>query len=260
MDKNIISYILNIILFIIAIVTIACSNRQLEIPDDMILIPEGEFIMGSNDAKTIKEKADYQSTKPLFLDEYPERTVFLDTFFIDRFEVTNAQYWISNKRYKYPPGKDNHPAANINWFEADLFCKAYDKRLPTEEEWEKAARGPTGNIYPWGNKFNPAFANIGKTEKKGTTPVGVYENGKSYYGVYDMIGNIGEWTASLYKAYPGSDIKNIEFDEKQRVIRGSSWGGLGHYNLNVYDRASFRRKADPGAKIPDVGFRCAKTP
>lgn len=237
----------------------ACSKTEIVIPANMVLIPESDFIIGSNaiDTVKIKDKGEYKMLKPLYEDEYPEHKINLKAFLIDKYEVTNIQFWNFQKSYNYAPGKDNHPATNMPWHKAKQYCQLIKKRLPTAEEWEKAARGPNGNIYPWGNEFDSKFANTGKSNIKDTTPVGLYEKGKSYFGVHDMVGNASEWTSSWYKAYIGSKNKNPDFGEKKKEIKGSSWGGVGHYKLAAFNRASQRRSAIPSRSIPDVGFRCA---
>ncbi len=206
------------------------------VPEDMVHVPGGEFIMGSS----LGEE-----------DERPERKVYLKGFYIDRYEVTNAQYrrfvketghpapphWLV---YGYPEDKENHPVVFVSFDDATAYCRWAGKRLPTEEEWEKAARGTDGRIYPWGNEFSRDRANTSLSGIVGTTPVGTYTEGKSPYGAYDMAGNVWEWTSS-------------DYDEHSKVVRGGSWG-LTHR----FARTFFRVGYPPETRINNLGFRCAK--
>ena len=171
------------------------ANENIKIREDiptntgsMVLIPSGEFIMGSN------ERWD---------DETPEYIESVEKFYIDAYEVTNAEYekfTYDTKREvpyhwsngKVPKNKKNHPVIYVNWYDAEGYCKWEGKRLPTEQEWEKAARGESGNIYPWGNTWTIDKSNHPYKGSTGTEPVGSYPNGTSPYGLYDMSGNVWE--------------------------------------------------------------------
>ena len=155
---------------------------------------------------------------------------------------------------------DNLPVTGVTWFQARDFCAAQGKRLPTEKEWEKAARGTDGREYPWGNEWDETRLNIGSGEgwQYGVAPVGSYPNGVSPYGLYDMAGNVMEWTADWYQAYPGSDYKSDDFGEKLRVVRGGGWGGLGHYVISHFYRTAYRFSLKPDYTFIDLGFRCAR--
>lgn len=235
----------------------------------MILIPEGEFIMGSDDIKTLGEFGkEFGILLSLFLEnEKPVRKIKLKSFYMDKYEATNREYkafidatdrlvpffWIKGK---YKKGQHNYPVYSVSWDDANLYCKWAGKRLPTEEEWEKAARGPNGNRYPWGNEFDIKKGNLDQGEP---TIVGSMEGDKSYYGVYDMSGNLMEWTASWFKAYTGSTQKSSDYGEIHRVVRGWSWRNLDHYNLPyIFARNTQRHYFQPHQVGKDIGFRCAK--
>lgn len=150
------------------------------------------------------------------------------------------------------------PIVFITWHQADAYCKWVGKRLPTEAEWEKAAKGAANNEFPWGNDFKPGMSNTGEESwEDGVAPVKSYRTDRSEYGLSDMAGNVSEWTADWYKGYPGSDYKSKAFGEKFKVVRGAAWGGEGHYALRLFQRAAYRFNQPPDAAFNDVGFRCA---
>ena len=235
-------------------------------PADMTLVPAGEFIMGSNEVDREAKALQYGSRKPWYANERPERKVTLPDFYIDRTEVTNKSYkeFVDATKHEPPPdwvngaytGSPDKPVVYVNWADASAYCEWKGRRLPTEQEWEKAARGTDGRRFPWGNDFDLKKVNT-MGEYQGTTPVGTFQEGKSPYGALDMAGNVQEWTADWYKAYPGSDYNDKDYGEKFKVIRGGGWGGMGHYTLQVYVRAAFRNMAPPEGRYNDVGFRCA---
>ncbi|MCI0528685.1 MAG: formylglycine-generating enzyme family protein, partial [Nitrospira sp.] len=112
--------------------------------------------------------------------------------------------------------------------------------------------------YVWGNQYQSGLANTGDAPHKRLMPVGSFPASKSPYGVHDMVGNVWEWTADWYQPYPGSDYQSGAFGENFKVIRGNSWGELGHYALSHYSRVAYRFYAPPQFRLSDVGFRCAK--
>lgn len=237
-------------------------------PEDMVLIPAGEFLMGSNEVDTEAKALQYGENRPWYANEKPARNVRLKDFYIDRHEVTNARYleFVTATKHRqppywqngaFPPNLDNVPVVMVDWHDAKAYCEWKGRRLPSEAEWEKAARGTDGRRFPWGNEFD-----IKKTNAlgayNGLLPVGSLEDGKSPYGVYDMAGNVQEWVEDWYKPYPGNDFNDKDYGETRKVVRGGGWGGMGHYSLQVYVRAAFRNVATPDGRYDDVGFRCAK--
>ena len=217
---------------------------------EMVSVPAGEFIMGSDDPEADDN-------------EKPTSKVFVGAFLIDEFEVTNARYLrcIEAGSCTRPigrgyddPTKANLPVTIISWQQAVAYCRWAGKRLPTEAEWEKAARGGDGRRYPWGNSFEAKRANVGYTA--GTTPVGSLPTGASPYGAMDMAGNVWEWTASLYKPYPYDphDGREDLNGRGSRVERGGSW-----YHPPRQARTTRRTAAGHiYRRISDLGFRCAK--
>lgn len=234
-------------------------------PEEMALIPAGEFTMGSNEVDREAKALQYGSRKPWYANERPERKVSLPEYYIDRTEVTNKKYkgFVDATKHAAPPdwangaypGSPDNPVVNVTWADASAYCEWKGKRLPTEQEWEKAARGADGRRFPWGDDFDIKKVNT-MGEYQGTTRVGMFPEGKSPYGVLDMSGNAQEWTADWYKPYPGSDYNDNDYGEKFKVIRGGGWGGMGHYTLQVYVRSAFRSTAVPEGRFNDVGFRC----
>jgi formylglycine-generating enzyme required for sulfatase activity len=177
------------------------SLAQVATPDPregMLLVPAGEFIQGSSEEDTQADK-----------DEMPQRVVFLDAYYIDQFEVTNIEYkrFIDATGYPAPPswvegfyadGADFYPIVEVSWWDAVAYARWHGKRLPTEAEWEKAARGTDGRRYPWGNEYDSHLAN----DERLFQPVNAHLDGASPYGAVNMAGNAAEWTASVYEPYP----------------------------------------------------------
>ena len=228
-------------------------------PNEMIAIPEGEFIMGS-DAR--------------LEDEGPEHNVFLERYSIDRYEVTNLQYkrFIDDtgrrsprhfRNRTYPEGKADHPVTFVSWFDAEQYCDWAGKRLPTEQEWEKAARGTKANVFPWGNEFNLDFANTpvrwAELKQEGdTTPVGAFPGGNSPYGLSDVSGNVWEWVDSWYGPHPGNTRESENYGEINRVLKGGSWWDCSFYQCGISAPTFNRSFFNPKVKNASFGFRCAR--
>ena len=254
---------------------------------DMIYIPDGSFFMGHSDFE---------------LDERPVHEVYLDDYWIDKYQVSNKEYArFLNEYFDKYPEKDaevaslinlefpnsriyrdageysagyefeNHPVVNVTWYGADAYCRFYGKRLPTEAEWEKAARGTDQRLYAWGDSVDSSHANYwdsGDPFDNDTTPAGFF-NGQNYngfqtsdspsfYGVYDMGGNVREWVSDWYQwnyysesstSNPGGPLKGTK-----KVIRGG--GYLFHPD---YLRATFRYSTEPHRSTSFIGFRCVKS-
>jgi serine/threonine-protein kinase len=266
---------------------ISCGNRDNSTPEssklspviiskidkkEMILIPAGEFVMGTNKTDPENTHQKIGSVKPLYLDQQPERKIKLDQYYIDKYEVTNREYklFIDSTQYAdfptlwqdgtYPADIADHPVTNITWSEAMAFALWAGKTLPTEVQWEKAARGPDGNIFPWGNEFIKGKANMGKGSIKTTMAVGSNPGDTSAYDVFDLAGNVMEWTQDWYQPYPGSQHKSQRFGKKFKVLRGNSFQKGGHYFLEAYQFAFYRTEADPNDYFENVGFRCVYLP
>jgi len=228
-------------------------------PNEMVRVNAGVFTMGSDERLS---------------DEGPQHKVDLPAFEIDLYEVTNGQYkqFIdatgrrSPSHYRnrtYPEGKVDHPVTFVNWEDAGAYCQWVGKRLPTDQEWEKAARGLDARTYPWGDKFAEENANTPLRWKSlgkfgDTTPVGMFPKGQSPYGLHDMSGNVWEWTSSWYKAYPENKTNSESYGERYKTLKGGSWFDCSFYKCGisapVYNRAFFAKKV----KNDTFGFRCAK--
>ncbi|MDC4205625.1 MAG: formylglycine-generating enzyme family protein [Candidatus Manganitrophus sp.] len=245
------------------------TKEEKIIEQKMVLIPEGAFVMGNNGRPTAEGAGDE--------DEQPEHEVFVKSFYIDVYETTNAHFksfvdaggadppllW---RNGAYPPAKVNHPVVYVSWYDADAYCRWAGKRLPTEQEWEKAARGTDGRHFPWGTPFSFQKANTpqywlakGIDVSKGSTlPVASFEEGKSPYGLYDMAGNVYEWVSDWYLPYPGNPFPNIHYGMKNKVLRGGSWYDCLSYGCGLSAPSYNRSRFTPEIKNKGFGFRCAK--
>lgn len=233
----------------------------------MVLIPEGSFPMGV-------PHGDRDGGR----DEYPRHDVFVDNFYIDKFELTNGRYleFVKATNHRVPQNPKNatrnlwqgdtitesltdRPVVNVDWADAQAYCQWAGKRLPTEAEWEKAAKGTADRRFPWGN-VEPTNKHLNFNQQwigeKTLMPVGSYEAGKSPFGVYDMAGNVWEWVNDWYDAnyYEKSPAKNPTGPETgtKRVLRGSGW-----QNETPTVRIFTRVDSDPTIRNESTGFRCA---
>ena len=238
----------------------------------MVYVPAGEFQMGSENGSP---------------DESPVHAVYLDAYWIDQTEVTNAMYtqflnengnqeeggvtWLdagdndvrirqSGDTWQVNSGYENHPAVEVSWYGAQAYCNWAGGSLPTEAQWEKAASWDENvnsqRIYPWGSEIDDTYANYNQNVGD-TTAVGIYASGKSFYGAYDMAGNVWEWVSDWYASdyYANSPASNPQGPESgsSRVLRGGSW------YVTVDDlRVSNRYDRYPGSRNNDLGFRCSR--
>ncbi|MEG4584253.1 ergothioneine biosynthesis protein EgtB [Microcoleus sp. MOSTC5] len=254
------------------------TDYQLPITDSPVIeIPGGEFYMGSDAAEALDN-------------ERSRHLCYLEAYSIDRYPVTCRQYrdfmesggyqnpdWWSGEGWKWlqveavsrplywseNPAFNNHPVCGVSWYEAEAYCNFTGKRLPSEAEWEKAASWDAANqkyrIYPWGEEQpNGSLCNHGNNIAN-TSPVDAFPKGASAIGCCDMLGNVWEWTASTFDAYPGFEsypyrgYSQVYFDGEHRVLKGGSWA-----TFPQALRSSFRNWYYPGVRQIIAGFRCAK--
>lgn len=269
---------------------------------EMVLVPAGEFSMGIDGDELDR----LQASRETFGDEIPRHRVYLDAFYIDKYEVTNASFeqfvqatghrtqaeregWgyvvmgekaeqVNGANWRAPRGPgssiaslEQHPVVQVSQEDAKAYCSWGGKRLPTEAEWEKAARGTDGLTYPWGNQFDGRQANFCDTNcehkwkdsaandgYRYAAPVGSYEGGKSPYGTYDMAGNVWEWVADWHDGnyYRNSPARNPQGPASgdKAVLRGGGW-----ISVALRVRAPHRTRNAPALRLDSLGFRCAKT-
>jgi len=262
------------------------SPEQRVATKDMILIPSGEFEMGEDAEQSLSScqilhDPYHQGECKLseFEDEEPVHIVYLDEYYIDKYEVTNADYQIcvedgvcdppkrfnsyTRDDYYVNPEFAYYPVIFVSWNDAQIYCEWRGARLPTEAEWEKAARGTDGRIYPWGDSYNGNMGNFCDRDYEyddgyeDTAPVGSFPEGASLYGVMDLAGNVGEWIADWYgtKYYSESPFENPQGPVKgsMRVIKGGSYDCEGTYCVRAAERTGWF----PEYKYDRQGFRCA---
>jgi formylglycine-generating enzyme required for sulfatase activity len=235
----------------------------------MVLVPAGPFTMGSDADEALAECQKFRSDcqRSWFEDAEPVHEVTLDAFYIDRYEVTNARYAdcvaagnctlpASGCTGRYEdPNKVDHPVECVNWEQANTYCEWRGDRLPTEAEWEKAARGTDGRMFPWGENITCQLANYLRVCESDTMPVGSYPEGVSPYGAADMAGNVVEWVADWkaedYYATAPSHNPQGPNDGEIKVLRGGSWNSIGYYA-----RSAYRSGTRPGYPSVSFGFRC----
>ena len=229
-------------------------------PDGMVYVPAGEFIAGTDES----DSSDFNQRDNVPLnanDARPQHKSVTGAFFIDVTEVTNAQYqkyclatgaatpphWTDGQ---IPEGQNNFPVQRVNWYEAGAYAKWAGKRLPTETEWEKAARGTDGRKYPWGDNWDDDKGNVSSTAPRA---VSQSPAGASPYGALDMIGNVAEWTTSWWQAYPNAPTKQPNFGTQFKVVRGGAWSSNA-----VQGQTWYRGVAVPRTRIEWIGFRCVQ--
>ncbi len=257
-------------------------------------IPAGTFQMGTPDGERSALSARYGGTRESYAEELPRHQVFVGGFRIARTPVSNALWrayledtgtWRTGSGGELAPGLDEHPVVDASWDEAQLFCDwlcqqtGLALRLPSEAEWEKAARGGDGRTFPWGDEFSTTRCNVRESALGGTTPVGAFPSGASPFGVLDMAGNIWEWTQSLQASYPyrSDDGRNNMQGyvarriprilrrlarqapehvppavELRRVLRGGCWA-----NPAGFARCACRLRLLPDRRTPFAGLRLA---
>lgn len=243
----------------------------------MVLIRAGAFLMGISKTQAEKLQIEWKASLP---NDEQQHEVYLKAYYIDKYEVTNAQYyrfWTATggenskhtpRSFKLSHGMDgwpeaatikpDYPVVGVSWYDAKAYCEWAGKRLPTEAEWEKAARSADARIWPWGNKWDWELGNFSDGEDADghldgynfTAPVGNYIEGCSPYGVLDMAGNVAEWVEDWYNEKYDNIPDPISAG---RVVRGGGWASNG-----FYARCSKRTGFDPTYKSPSIGFRCAR--
>lgn len=195
------------------------------------------------------------SDATLSLNAQPAQKVYLKPFFIDQFEVTFESFHRFKPRFKYETKNRSEPIRGVSWYEADAYCLSQGKRLPTEVEWEKAARGSDERLFVWGEQFSQENANFGNQVRS----IGSLRSDTSVYGVSDLNGNVSEWTASWYNSYKNSEFKDILYGENVKVIRGGSFHKMKHGLMKEFIILPYRNFAPPQERFWDTGFRCAKS-
>jgi len=267
-------------------------------PAGMVFVPAGPFVMGRTEDEALAEQRRYGGLAAYYTSATPRRVLDLPAFWIDRTEVTNAMYrafvsatshaapddehvWAAPYRWSGgapPAGLDDHPVTLVSFDDARDYCRWKGMDLPTEEQWEKAARGVDGRTYPWGERYSvELLACAGRRAEwpldrieawtawwrgvyrgrmrgaeVGTFPVGRFPAGASPFGALDMAGNVFEWVDAWFDAYPGSSASHPDFGKGYRVVRGGDW-----YLDRIYHAAAARLRAPADHRVPTIGFRCA---
>lgn len=241
-------------------------EQIVDVPERMVFVPAGDFIMGSDPDKD-------PMADPL--DEFPQHKVYLDAFFIDKYEVSNADYtkfvegtghrksifW-DNPKFNHP----DQPVVGVTWGDANAYAEWVGKRLPTEAEWEKAARGTDGRLWPWGNEFDPIKCNFDDEGKFDghldgfamASPVDSFHQGASPYGALNMAGNVAEWVSDWFDQdyYTVSPRENPK-GPKNSGMGKKSWRGASWFAGFDHMRCAYRDYDDIVASGQIIGFRCA---
>lgn len=222
-------------------------------PPGMVYVSGGKFLMGTDEGP---------------LSERPQHSISIDPFFIDGNEVTCEEYrrfilatghtspasWVNSQ---YAPEAARHPVTGVSWDDANDYARWAGKRLPTEEEWERAARGEDGRRYPWGNEWKEGLANVSSSGIGHPSDVGIHSAGKSPCAAFDMVGNVWEWTASRYEAYPGGQVTDQKPGDL-RVIRGGCYKSMKDQATTTFRIGWPARPLDEQTNYEQTGFRCAK--
>ena len=225
--------------FLIFFLALGCmlpviGQNHPEPPEGMVYVPAGDFIMGSVYGDP---------------DERPKQIATTGAFFIDKYEVSYTEYAKFDPDFVIPEGKENR-AVIVTWSQADAYAKWAGKRLPTEKEWEKAARGTDGRTFPWGETYDNTYVVWSRSSTRG----GSIAKPESPYGCFDMAGSVWEWTSDWYKPYPGNTVAMEQYGEKYKVMRGGS-----NFNNHSFIRTSHRYYLLPeDLRAYPVGFRCVK--
>ena len=234
---------------------------------DDVLIPPSAFIMGTDIEPfygTVLAHSRYAK-----LDEAPIHVRFLEPYRIARYPVTNAEYevFVNATGHTPPPhwtggsvpaNAATLPVIHISWYDANAYAQWAQGRLPSEAEWEKAARGADGRIYPWGNAFEPSTDQEATLLTDQLTPVGNRPATVSPYGVHETAGNVWEWTADWYQPYEGNTHQDSDYGDKHKVLRGGSWLEVRDQTANRYFRCANRLHAPPDYTASNIGFRCVR--
>lgn len=255
--------------------TAAAKRAQRELarlaatPKGMVYVPTGDFLMGLAKDRMAEEVIDaYHPATGMLLKwfgpQHPEHRVKLKAYYIDRHEVTNAEYkkfldaaghapapspaWHGNQ---IKPQLENHPVTCVSWSDADAYAKWAGKRLPTEAEWERAARGKDGRLFPWKGKFDATRCVVGTDS---TRPVGSAPTGRSPCGCDDMVGSVQEWTQDNYAPYSKDVPEVLVFNKEYKVIRGSGYAVREPW----FSLCTMRQALPPTSRVTTVGFRCVK--
>jgi len=232
----------------------------------MVYVPAGKFLLGSTQEQVDTLHRQFPGDPPeWFTDELTQCRVSLLAYWMDKNPVTVAQYrkfcGVKGRDMPEAPDwgwQDSHPMTNVRWADAAAYAKSAGKRLPTELEWEKAARGTDGRIYPWGNRWDASKCANGTNSTNGTRPVETFHAGASPYGCLDMAGNVWQWCAEwyeekAYERYAKGDL-TPPTSGTHKVLRSTGWGNDDPRYFRCAARIGFVQDRRGGA----LGFRCAR--